>query len=293
MKNIAQPIRIIVLTLIILLTFNGFGIFSGQINSTASNYNSNKQMYLQFENEKLREKLSKLENQLDTIEKNFNEVREYDNMIYSQILGYDIDTNSIKQFIDIDFLYGKYDVIASGLDTKTMHMSKMVASQLKKLKNEYAIAQINKNSINYYPTISPVKIIDIEKIASGFGWRKHPVYKIPLFHDGIDIVAEKGTNIYSSACGKAKKVKYSRFNYGNHVLINHENGFETLYAHLSQIFIHEGEYIVKGQLIGTVGNTGLSTGPHLHYEVHFNGKKKNPLNYLYMYAVNDLIVEKY
>ena len=293
MKKLVQPFRIIVIMLMILLTFNGFGIFSGQVNSTALNYNSSKQIYLQIENQKLRKNLSILENRLDTIEKNFSEVREYDNMIYSQILGYNIDTTSINQFININFLNEKYTIISSNLDAKTMHVSKMVASQLKKLKNEYAVAQTNKKSINYYPTISPIKTIDIEKIASGFGWRKHPVYKIPLFHDGIDIVAKKGTYIYSSASGIAKKVKYSRFKYGNHILINHENGFETLYAHLSQILVREGQFINKGQLIATVGNTGLSTGPHLHYEVHFNGRKKNPLNYLYAYSVNDLIVDKY
>jgi murein DD-endopeptidase MepM/ murein hydrolase activator NlpD len=291
MKKITQPIRIIVLTLMILFTINGFGIFSGQVNST-SNYSSNKQMLLQFENKKLKENLLILKNRLDTIEKNFNKVQEYDNMIYSQILGYNIDSNNLYRFDNINYLSEKYCLITTKLDVKTMRISKMVDSQLKKLKNEYNVAQANKNIINYYPTISPIKISDIEKIASGFGWRKHPVYHIPLFHDGIDIVAKKGINVYSSASGNAVKVKYSRFRYGNHILINHRNGYETLYAHLSQIFIIEGQNIVKGQLIGTVGSSGLSTGPHLHYEVHFNKKKKNPLNYLYAYMVNDIIVEK-
>jgi len=291
MKKITKFIRILILTLIFTFTFNGFGLFSGQGSTSASDSKGNEK-YLQYVNRELRKNLSILEKRLDTIEKNFIEIRKYDNMIYSQILGYTVDNDTLYQNNNINYLEDNYDTINIKTNVRSLRTSKMIARQMKKLRDEYTFTEVNKHSINYYPTNSPIKINEVKNIASGFGWRKHPVYHKPLFHEGIDIAAELGTNVYSTACGVIKKTKHSKYRYGNHILVNHENGYETLYAHLTQIFVEEGEYVRKGELIGTVGSTGLSTSPHLHYEVHFYNKKKNPLNYLYVYVINDLIVSE-
>lgn len=290
MKKNNKIIRIVILTLTITFIFNGFGLFSGQGSTTALNNNSANEKYLYYINRELRKSLSILEKRLDTIETNFLEIRKYDNLIYSQIMGYSVDTDTFYQNMNIRYYDDNYDSIIDKFNVRSIYISDMVSRQLKKLKNEYISTQISRRSINYYPSKSPIKISEISNIASGFGWRKHPVYQKTLFHEGIDIAAERGTNVYSSACGTVKVTKYSKFRYGNHIEIDHENGYETLYAHLTQILVKEGQYVRKGELIGTVGSTGLSTSPHLHYEVHLNGEKVNPLNYLYSYMVSDLIV---
>ena len=143
--------------------------------------------------------------------------------------------------------------------------------------------------MNYYPTISPIKTKDIIKISSGFGWRRHPVYHRAIFHDGVDIDAQKGVNVYATATGYVEKIKFSRIGYGNCIVIKHIYGYETLYAHLNTIILKKkGQYIEKGQIIGTVGSTGLSTGSHLHYEVSQNNHNKDPLAYFYTYITEEL-----
>ncbi len=116
-------------------------------------------------------------------------------------------------------------------------------------------------------------------VTSYFGWRIHPILKVRKFHTGIDIAAAYGTNIKASAAGK---VIYSGWlgGYGNTVIIDHGGGFSTLYAHASAIIVSEGEEVSQGQVVGRVGSTGYSTGPHLHFEVRVNGEPQNPLNYL-------------
>ncbi len=128
------------------------------------------------------------------------------------------------------------------------------------------------------PSIRPIK--DTEKpleLMSGFGYRIHPVFKIKKMHTGIDFGAPTGTPIYATAAGKIVKVENSATGYGKSVIVNHGNGFETLYAHMSVIGVKVGQEVNKGEVIGKVGSTGTSTAPHVHYEVIKNGEKINPL----------------
>ena len=113
-----------------------------------------------------------------------------------------------------------------------------------------------------------------------------------LFHEGIDISAKLGTAIYSTAQGRVIDVTYSPFGYGNKIILEHAYGFETLYAHLNTIKVREGQLIKKNQFIGTVGSTGLSTGPHLHYEIRSYGETRDPLGYFYMNITDELLVMK-
>jgi murein DD-endopeptidase MepM/ murein hydrolase activator NlpD len=122
-----------------------------------------------------------------------------------------------------------------------------------------------------YPTIGPV--------TSNFGWRIHPILGIERFHSGIDFGADYGTLIYASESGR---VIYSDWygGYGNAVIIDHGNGITTLYAHCSELYVRDGDSVVKGQPIATVGSTGFSTGPHLHFELRANGEPIDPAAYL-------------
>jgi murein DD-endopeptidase MepM/ murein hydrolase activator NlpD len=105
----------------------------------------------------------------------------------------------------------------------------------------------------------------------------------------MDFVAKVGTPIYATADGVISVVEYGNTGYGNHVVISHDYGYQTIYGHMNDIAVKKNQKIRRGELIGTVGNTGLSTGPHLHYEVVNNGKPVNPINYYF----NDITPEQY
>jgi len=139
------------------------------------------------------------------------------------------------------------------------------------------------------PAIRPLRSDEISHLASGYGMRIHPVYKVRKMHPGIDFSAPVGTPIYATADGVVQKVEFSFSGYGKMIDIDHGFGYMTRYAHMHGFAVRRGQKIKRGELIGYVGNTGLSTGPHLHYEVHINGKVVNPVYYFF----NDLNPEDY
>lgn len=139
------------------------------------------------------------------------------------------------------------------------------------------------------PAIMPLNNKNLKHAPSGYGWRTHPVYKTQEFHPGMDFTAEQGTPIYATGDGIIERADNTAQGYGNHVVINHGYGYQTLYGHMSRIATAAGKKVKRGDLIGYVGSTGLSTGPHVHYEVIKNGEKVNPINFYY----NDLSPEEY
>jgi len=133
------------------------------------------------------------------------------------------------------------------------------------------------------PSIKPVrsdKLARRVRLLSGFGYRIHPIFKRKKFHAGIDFTAPVGTPIYATGSGVVKRTQKQKSGYGWNVVIDHGYGYETLYAHMSAIDVKEGESVSRGQEIGAVGNTGTSTAPHCHYEVHYKGQKVNPIHYV-------------
>lgn len=132
------------------------------------------------------------------------------------------------------------------------------------------------------PSIKPIREDKINKkmqLLSGFGMRIHPILKIAKMHTGMDFGAPPGTPIYATGKGTVVKIEYRNSGYGHNVVISHGYGFETLYGHMDKISVTPGQQVVKGQQIGTVGSTGTSTAPHLHYEVIKDGTKVNPMHY--------------
>jgi murein DD-endopeptidase MepM/ murein hydrolase activator NlpD len=134
------------------------------------------------------------------------------------------------------------------------------------------------------PSIQPVSNKDLNRIASGFGVRIDPVYKVPKFHAGLDFTAPTGTEIYASGDGVVELVEFNYGGYGNQVIINHGYGYKTRYGHMSKFAVRQGQKIKRGEKVGYVGSTGKSTGPHLHYEVLKNNEAINPIYFFY----NDL-----
>jgi murein DD-endopeptidase MepM/ murein hydrolase activator NlpD len=150
------------------------------------------------------------------------------------------------------------------------------------------LVKANSNMLASIPAIQPIANNDLKRLASGFGFRVHPIYKTRKMHTGMDFTASIGTEIYATGDGVVKEIKADG-GYGNHVILNHGYGYQTLYAHLSRFGVRAGQKIKRGDIVGYVGNTGRSTGPHLHYEVIKNGAKINPVNFYY----NDLTPADY
>lgn len=153
----------------------------------------------------------------------------------------------------------------------------------------FELARKKENMLAAIPAIQPVSNKDLKRTASGWGYRIHPVYKTKKFHYGIDFTAQLGTEIYATGTGVVKRVEHSKYGFGNLITIDHGYGYETFYAHLNGFNVRKGQKVERGDVIGFVGNTGMSTGPHLHYEVHYKKRAVNPANYFFQ----DLGPEEY
>jgi murein DD-endopeptidase MepM/ murein hydrolase activator NlpD len=173
---------------------------------------------------------------------------------------------------------------------KIDRLAKQMYIQSKSFDEVFNLAKNKEAMLASIPAIQPVSNKDLTRVASGFGYRTHPIYKIQHLHTGLDFTAPVGTEIYATGDGIVKEVNTDSRGYGNHIIISHGFGYETLYAHLSKFNgLKPGQKVKRGEVIGYIGNTGTSTGPHLHYEVIKNGEKINPINFFY----NDLTPEEY
>jgi murein DD-endopeptidase MepM/ murein hydrolase activator NlpD len=168
-------------------------------------------------------------------------------------------------------------------------LQRMFVEQSKSYQDVFEFAKAQSAMLQSIPAIQPVANADLKRIASGFGMRIHPIYKIAKMHTGLDFTADVGTEIYATGDGAIEAVDSKLSGYGHHVIIKHGYGFQTLYAHMSRVTVRPGEKVKRGQIIGYVGNTGASTGPHLHYEVWRNGEKVDPAFYFY----SDITPEQY
>ena len=137
-----------------------------------------------------------------------------------------------------------------------------------------------KESIHRIAKIPSIRPVKGGFLNSSFGYRKDPIDDVTRFHQGQDITVKSGTEIYAPANGIVKRAYYAG-GFGNHIKLDHGNGYTTLFAHLSKINVKHGQKIKRGEIIGLTGNTGRSTAPHLHYEIHHYGEPKNPLDYFF------------
>lgn len=187
-----------------------------------------------------------------------------------------------------------------------MDNADLIINTTKKLDSIYKAAYIQSNSYDKvlemalnkedmlasFPAIMPVANKDLKRTASGWGYRLHPIYKVRRMHWGMDFTAPIGTPVYATGNGKITEVKgskRSRIGLGLSIKVDHGYGYETVYGHLNKFNVKRGQEVKRGDIIGYVGNTGGSTAPHLHYEVHKNGKKVNPAYYYF----KDLTPQEY
>jgi len=164
---------------------------------------------------------------------------------------------------------------------KLNELKKELYIQSKSYDELVLLAKNKENMLQNLPAIQPVLNKNLKQMASGYGWRIDPVYHTRRFHAGMDFAAPVGANIYATGNGQVISAGWQQ-GYGNCVQINHGYGYVTLYGHMSAFKIRAGQKVKRGDVIGLVGSTGKSTGPHLHYEVHFKGEIMNPQNYYFL-----------
>jgi len=168
-------------------------------------------------------------------------------------------------------------------------IASQVYVQSKSFDEVYDLALNKEKMLASIPAIQPVSNTDLKRLSSYYGYRPDPIYKVRKFHAGVDFSAPQGTAVYSPGEGVVTKVKRSRRGYGNTIEIDHGFGYVTFYAHLKEFKVKKGQKVKRGELIATVGNSGKSTAPHLHYEVRRNNRTVNPIYYFF----NDLTPEEF
>lgn len=262
---------------------------------------SPKEKILQQQNKSLRENYSDLSDELKSVEREMKELEKRDNDVYRAIFEANPipDSARAKEMADKQEIASveklrEHQLIAS--ITQILDNLKSRISAQKKSYDEVENLVKNKEQLlAHTPAIQPVSNKDLNRIASGYGYRIDPVYKTTKFHAGLDFAAPQGTPIYATADGSVITSGNSGNGYGNHVIINHGYGYETLYGHMVRVKAIVGRPVKRGEVIGWVGSTGKSTGPHCHYEVHKNGQKIDPIYFFYndlSPAQFDLILKK-
>ncbi len=233
--------------------------------------------------------------QLDNIESMLSDMQERDDSIYRTIFEAPPVNHSVREagfggtnrYKDLEKLQNAEMVVktAKRLDV----LSRKVVVQSKSYDELLEMAVNKEKMLKSIPSIQPISNKNLERTASGWGYRIHPIYKIKKFHQGIDFTASTGTEIYVTGDGVIEKIESSKRGYGNSIVVNHGYGLKTLYAHMERFNVKKGQKVKRGEVIGFVGSTGLSTAPHLHYEVLHNNERVNPINYFF----NDLTAEEY
>lgn len=258
-------------------------------------FDSPKEKALRRETEILAYQYEALNDRLNQMSSVLQALEERDNNIYRMIFEAEpIPSDSRKaRFGGID-RYRKLEGIEHSTllvetSRKLDQVAKRMYIQTKSYDDVVKLARNKKQFLASLPAIQPVSNKKLRLMASGFGYRIHPIYKTQDFHPGMDFSAPVGTPIYSTGDGVVQRADNLAQGYGNHVVISHGFGFETLYGHMSRTACRPGQRVKRGEVIGYVGSTGLSTAPHVHYEVIKNGTKINPINYFY----NDLNPAEY
>jgi murein DD-endopeptidase MepM/ murein hydrolase activator NlpD len=258
-------------------------------------FESPKEAYLKKENDELRLHYSTLESELKSVSSMLAALQERDDNVYRRMFGVEPVSTSIREagtggvdrYRELQGLsqeelfkrnYALVDKLKRQMYIQTKSYDFLV--DLSKRKEELLASM---------PAIQPVSNRDLKALTSGFGWRTDPFLRVLRMHTGVDYTVPMNTPIYATGDGVVSKVEVNFGGYGKMIDIDHGFGFKTKYAHMNKFVVKQGQKVKRGELLGYSGNTGRSTGPHLHYEVIVNGEKVNPINYMYQ----DLSADQY
>ncbi len=286
------------------IILNALGIFSltlamaaGILLISSSYFESPKELILKNEVKELEfyyhnlfQKVNKLQGQLGNMEYR-------DDNIYRVVLGAEPIDKSIREagiggidrYEEVKEKNIIHEDIIIKLSENVDNLRRKIYIESKSQDEVVELAESKEKLFAAIPAIQPVANKQLIALASGFGWRIHPIYKVKKMHTGIDFAAAIGTPIYATADGTIDKADISFSGYGKVIEIDHGFGYRTRYAHMHGFAVRLEQKVKRGDLIGYVGNTGLSTAPHLHYEVFVNGIHANPVHYFF----NDLNPAEY
>lgn len=251
---------------------------------------SPKEKLLRQQNEAYKENYSVLQERIKQLELQMNELVNRDNDVYRSIFEADPipdsarvkemearkEVNLIQNLSNVDLLENMVGQL-NNLSLRMAYQTKSFVEITNMVKNKEKL-------LKAIPAIQPVSNKNLNRVASGFGYRVDPLYKDYRLHAGLDFAAPSGTPIYATADGVVQAAGFSTDGYGNKVVINHGYGYQTLYGHMVRVKARPGQSVKRGEVIGYIGSTGKSTGPHCHYEVIKRGTKVDPVYYFY----NDL-----
>lgn len=258
-------------------------------------FDTPKEKGLNRENNQLTEQYINLTKRFDLVEKTLEDLQKRDDNIYRVIFEAEPIPPSVRsagfggtnRYIDLQGFKN------SDLVTETAQRLDKITKQLYVQSKSYdeviEMAENKEKMVASVPAVMPISNKDLRRTASGWGWRIHPIYKIRKFHYGMDFTAQTGTEIYATGDGVIELIDNSLRGYGKRIIVNHGFGYKTLYGHLNAFNVKKGQKVKRGEVIGFVGSTGMSTAPHLHYEVFKNNTKVNPVHYYF----NDLTAEEF
>jgi murein DD-endopeptidase MepM/ murein hydrolase activator NlpD len=239
----------------------------------------------ELQNYKLRYAI--LDKKMDQLDEVLGEIEDRDNNLYRQFfntspipveqrkVGFK-NTNRYKELEG----FNNTELVKS-TSKRVDVLTKELAIQSKSLDQILVLAKAKEKFLTAIPAIQPVKNEDLKRMASGFGYRSDPFTKARKMHNGMDFTAATGTPIFATGDGVVARADNTASGFGNHVVVNHGYGYESLYAHMNKYNCRPGQRVKRGDIIGFVGSTGRSQGPHCHYEVHKDGAVVNPLNFYY------------
>lgn len=255
---------------------------------------ANEKRLMQY-NQSLQERYLVLDEMTKKMQQQLKELEARDNEVYRVIFEANpipdsLRSKELEEQKEREMVMAMTNFQLENSITATLNnLSNRIARQTKSYSEILGFIKNKEQLLAATPAIQPLSNQDLKRIASGFGYRIDPVYKTVKFHAGLDFSAPQGTPIYATANGVVRTAGNLANGYGNHVVINHGYGYETLYGHMYKIKVKVGTRVKRGEIIGWVGNTGKSTAPHCHYEVHKNGTRLDPVYFFY----NDLTPEQF
>ncbi len=284
-KQIEISIPKIIVVSILLLLLIGLS-FKISVNLMTQFSHNSRIAQLEKENAVLVERLKQMSEKIAAIREKVNRIEDLDDKLRANLDVPPIDEDVRKVGIGGSEIntQASLDLQDPALESMLMNNQSILDRLDREIKLEFesykkllSTLERKEDSLRFLPAIKPVPN---GRLTDGFGKRRHPIFKRIMFHKGIDLAANRGTPVLAPADGY---VTFTGRNggYGLFVTINHKYGFETKYGHLQKIYVRRGQFVKRGDKIGEVGNTGLSTAPHLHYEVLYKGKNVNPLNYYF------------
>ncbi len=274
--------------------FVGMGFGAGSFILLLWIFGSPSEKELRIENSRLLAQYNVLSRRLDEALNVLQGIQQRDDNLYRVVLQADPVADAVRKagYGGTNRYEDLMDLANADLVVNTTQKMDVLNRQLyiqsKSFDEVVDLCKNNDEMLKCIPAIQPVSNKNLKQTASGYGYRIDPIYKTTKFHSGMDFSANIGTPVYATGDGRVVKVGWES-GYGKLIKIDHGFGYMTWYAHLNDYNVRVGQKVVRGEVIGKVGNTGKSTGPHLHYEVHVKGKVVNPVNYYFM----DLSAEDY